>query len=110
MITLIKDATVTGTGEDFVVIKDQDEVNAWASVQVEFTGSPTALTVTIECSVTGNLYQSMATHELTTSELAAGTAIFHVINKAAPIVRAVIDVLTGGVSPEVSVYYNKGLS
>lgn len=110
MITLIKDATTIGTSEPFVVIVDKDEVNAWASVQVEFTGSPTALTVTIECSVTGNSYQCLATHELTAEELAAGTAIFHVINKAAPIIRAVIDVLTGGVSPEVSVYYNKGLS
>ena len=110
MITLIKDATTVGQSEPFIVITDQDEVNAWASVQVEFTGSPTALTVSIEGSITGNAFKEIATHVVTVAELAAGIALFHIVNKATPQIRANIFTLEGGVSPEVSVYYNKGLS
>jgi hypothetical protein len=110
MITLIKDATSTGVSESQTIIKDQDEGHAWHSVQVEFAGSPTALTVSIEGSITSNSFQDLATHVLTAAELAAGTAIFHILNKSLPVIRANIITLTGGVSPEVSVYYLKGIS
>ncbi len=110
MITLIKDATTIGLSEPFVVIQDKDEVNAVASVQVDFIGSPTALTLCIEGSVTGNAFTTIANHEVTAAELVDGIALFHIINKATPIIRANILTLTGGVSPEVSVYYNKGIS
>ena len=110
MITLIKDATTTGQSEPFVVIQDKDEVNAVASIQVEFTGSPNALTVSIEGSITGNSFREIATHVLTATELTAGVALFHIINKATPQIRANILTLEGGISPEVSVYYNKGIS
>ena len=110
MKTLIKDATTTGQSEPFVVVQDKDEVNAWASVQVEFTGSPTSLSVSIDGSVTGNAFLTIAEHILSDEELAAGLSLFHIVNKATPIIKANITTLDGGVSPEVSVYYTKGLS
>ena len=110
MITLIKDATTTGTSEAQTIIKDQDEGHAWHSVQVEFTGSPTALVVAIDGSITSNSFQELAEHTVSASELTAGTAIFHILNKSLPVIRANIVTLTGGVSPTVSIYYLKGIS
>jgi len=110
MITLIKDATTIGSSESITIISGQEEAHSWHSVQIDFTGSPTTLIVRLDGSITGDSFQALAEHVVTVKELAAGTAIFHVVNKSLPVIRATIDELEGGVSPTVSVYYLKGIS
>lgn len=108
MITLIKDATIPGVSEPFTVGWGKDESNTAHTFQASFIGSPTSLKVEIEGSIDGSNFACIVAHELSLDELAKGNAIFHLINKPVPVIRARISALEGGVSPAVSVYYYKG--
>lgn len=108
MITLIKDATTTGQSENITVVKGQDEGNNIHSFQVSLNGSPSAVTVRIEASIDDVDFNCIAEHTLSAVELTNNSALFHIINKPIPVLRANITKLDGGVSPEVSVYYFKG--
>ena len=109
MITLLDAVTSTGAGTKFTTTKGREEASTSHTVQVDFTGSPTAVSVSLEGSVDGVSLSDMGTHEATAGELTAGTFLFHVVNRAAPVVGANLTVLTGGSTPTVTAYYIKGV-
>jgi hypothetical protein len=108
MITLIKDATTTGTSQGVSVVSGSDTGHDIHSFQAVFTGSPTALTLSILGTIDSVNYNCLLSHTMTSEEITDGTALFHLINKTVPKIKVSIDTLTGGVSPQVSVYYFKG--
>jgi len=108
MIILIKDATAIGESEKYTVGWGKEEANATHSFQVSTNGSPTELTIEIDGTINGEDFTCIAKHVLTQSELLNNTAIFHVVNKPVPVIKAKITALSGGLSPEISVYYYKG--
>lgn len=108
MITLIENATVVGESAGISIVPGAETGQVEHSFQIEFTGSPAALTFSIKGTISGVSYTQLFQHELTATELAAGTAIVHLVNKSLPKIKCSIDVLTGGTSPQVSVYYFKG--
>ncbi len=108
MITLINDAETTGVSENTTIVIGSDEGNHIHSFQIVMNGSPSALIVDIEATITGTDFTCIARHVLSGEELDAGTALFHVTSKPVPVIRANITKLEGGVSPQVSVYYFKG--
>jgi len=108
MIDLIKDATTIGESESISIVSGSNTGQDIHSFQVSTLGSPTAVTVSILGTIDGSNYSCLLQHALSADEIAAGSALFHLINKPVPSIKASIDVLTGGVSPTVSVYYFKG--
>lgn len=79
------------------------------SVQVNYTnsgGSVTALVVDLEGSVDNVTFSQLASHTFSAGELTAETAIFHVVNKLAPYVRANITTLTETGTTAVTVLYS----
>jgi len=108
MITLIQDATAIGESEPTSIISGSDTGQDIHSFQVATLGSPTAVTISILGTIDGTNYSCLLQHELSADEITDGLAMFHLINKPVPRIKASVDVLTGGVSPEVSVYYFKG--
>ena len=108
MLTLIKDAISTGEGSEVAIIPGSDTGQTSHSFQIVTNGSPTALTVSILGTIDGVNYSCVLEHEFTAAEITEGSALVHLINKAVAQVKVSIDVLTGGVSPTVSVYYLKG--
>lgn len=108
MITLIENATTTGIGEAVSVISGKDTGHDIHSIQASFTGSPSDLVISILGTIDGANYFCLAKHKLKSLELTTGNVIFHIKNKPVPKIKASIDILTGGVSPQVSIYYFKG--
>lgn len=108
MIKLIEDATTIGTGQNYTVGWGKEEANTAHTFQISTNGSPTNVLVKIEGSVDGSNFSCIVQHQMTSDELANDNAIFHLINKPVPVIRANIAQLDGGVSPQVSVYYYKG--
>ena len=108
MITLINNATTIGQGEGTTIGWGKDEANTTHTFQITCNGSPSRVKVQIQGTIDGTNYACILEHEMTAEELANDTAIFHLINKPVPKIRASITELSGGVSPTVSVYYYKG--
>jgi hypothetical protein len=108
MITLIKDAGTTGESQGTSVVSGSDTGHDIHSFQVVFTGSPSILILSILGTIDGNNYNCLLTHTMAEEELTDGIAMFHLVNKTVPKIKVSIDTLTGGASPEVSVYYFKG--
>jgi len=108
MITLIDEATTTGESQGTSITQSQDTGQDTHSFQVVTTGSPTAVTIQILGTLDGSNYSELFEHTLTSTEIANGISMFHLIRKAVPKIKVNISTLTGGVSPTVSVYYFKG--
>jgi len=108
MITLIENATTLGVGENTTIVIGSDEGNDVHSFQLVSNGSPSAVTIKIEASINGTDFGCIVEHELSETEIVAGSSLFHVTSKPVPVIRANITNLLGGVSPQVSVYYFKG--
>ena len=109
MITLIKDATLVGESEPISIAPGENTGQETHSFQIETTGSPSSVTVSINGTIGGSSYNQLLQHVMTAEELAAGSAVIHLVNKPMPLIKASIDALTGGATPTVSVYYFKGI-
>lgn len=101
---LLDAATATGAGSDVNTYTVDSETLGLHSVQVNTTGSPTAVTVALEGSLNDDNYVALATHSFSAAEISAGYAMFHVVNKPVKHLRANVTTLTGGSSPTVTVY------
>jgi len=66
------------------------------TVELEFTGAPSAVTLSLEGSLTKNGFTSLADHVLSAEELTAGRAMFHIDVKVVRAVRLNLSVFTGG--------------
>ncbi len=75
------------------------------TVEIEFTGSPSAVTLSLEGSLRKEGFVSLADHVLSVEELAAGRALFHVQFKTVRAVRLNLSVFTGGTNPELTATY-----
>lgn len=75
------------------------------TVEIEVTGAPTAVTLSLEGSLTKNGFESLADHILTAEELTAGRAMFHVADKTVRAVRLNLLLLTGGTAPTITAHY-----
>lgn len=75
------------------------------TVEIEITGSPTAVTVALEGTLTKNGFYSLADHVVSAEELTAGRAMFHVVDKTVRAVRLNVILLTGGTVPTITAYY-----
>jgi len=75
------------------------------TVQIDITGSPTAVTVDLEGSLNDVTYFTLASHSMTSSELSGSAAMFHVETKRVEYIKANVTTLTGGSSPTVTVRY-----
>lgn len=99
---LLTAATATGAGASVRLKKGVQE----HTVQVIITGAPTAVTVALESSLNdGVTWNSIGTYAFSAGDLAAASAMYHVVNKPAELVRANVTTLTGGTSPTVTCYY-----
>lgn len=78
------------------------------SVQVNITGAPTAVTVTVEGSLDmGANWDTIATIAFTAPELAAGFTSLSIGDKPRDAIRHNLTVLTGGSSPTVTSFHGK---
>lgn len=95
-------STATGAGLSVALRKGVQE----HTVQVIITGSPTAVTVALESSLdNGVTWNSIGTYAFSAGDLTAASAMYHVVNKPAELVRMNTTVLTGGTAPTVTAYY-----
>jgi len=78
------------------------------SYDIAITGSPIAVTVTLEGTIDGQNWVALDTHVMTAGELLAGYALVFVTGKPVGLVRGNLTLLTGGANPEVSMYYGQG--
>ena len=108
MITLIQNIPIVGQSEAISIVSGSNTGQDIHSFQISTLGSPTAVTISILGTIDGLNYNCLLQHTLTAEELTNGSALIHLINKPVPLIKARIDVLSGGVSPTVSVYYFKG--
>lgn len=92
---------LTATGPD-LVSKHSSSVPTH-SVQVNVTGSPTAVTVDLEGSLDGVKWFQLAEHVFSAGDITAQAALFHVIDRAVPMTRGNLTTLTGGTTPTVTI-------
>lgn len=97
-VKLLNAVTTTGASPRWRGAKEH-------TIQVNFTGSPTAVTVDLEGSLDDNTYYQLASHSCSSSELSSGGAMFHVTSKYVEHIKANLTVLAGGSSPTVTVRY-----
>lgn len=99
---LLAAATATGAGPSARLKKGVKE----HTVQTIITGSPTAVTVSLEASLNdGVTWNAIGTYIFTAGDLSAGSAMYHVVNKPVEVVRINLTVLTGGVAPTATSFY-----
>lgn len=103
MITIINAATQVGESEPITITLGSEKGQTAHSFQIVSTGSPTSITISVHGSIDGLNFTNLLTHTLGQND------IIHLVNKATPKIKVSIDDITGGVSPEVSVYYFKGM-
>ena len=96
----INEAAVNGSVSENIKLQS---AMANHSLEIKITGTVTALTIDLEGSLSGNFWTSLASHPLTSDEIAAKGAIFHVESRLVEQVRAKITSYTG--SGTVSVWY-----
>jgi len=72
--------------------------------QVVASGSPTAITIRIEGSIDGIKWFELATHSFNADEITNQAAMFHIVGRVVPKVRAVGVTLTGGTTPTVTIH------
>lgn len=75
------------------------------TVEIEITGAPTAVTVSLEGSLSKNGFESLADHIFSAEELTNQRAMFHVVDKTVRAVRLNLLLLTGGTAPTVTAFY-----
>lgn len=100
-ITLLSAVTSTGAG----TIKHSAYLMDKKTVQVSITGAPSAVTVTLEGSIDGTNFATLATKAFSAGELTATFALFHSIDTPVTYVRANLTVLTGGSTPTVTAIF-----
>lgn len=102
--TLLTDA-VEGTTGHIENINDETtgSVSTIQTYSTTITGGPTAAIVNIEGSLDGTNWGNLATHNLSAGELVTGVAIFHVVNRPVPFLRAIVGTLSEGSNPTMSV-------
>lgn len=99
---LLAAATATGAGASVRLKKVVQE----HTVQALITGSPTAVTVSLESSLNdGVTWNAIGTYPFAAGDLTAGSVMYHVIDKPAELVRMNLTSLTGGTAPTVTVFY-----
>lgn len=99
---LLAAATATGAGLSVALRKGVQE----HTVQAVITGSPTAVTVSLESSLDNGVnWNVIGTYAFTAGDLSAGSAMYHVVNKPSELVRMNLTVLTGGTAPTVTAFY-----
>ncbi len=96
-------ATATGAGSTFKVFTIPDK----HTVQATMGGTvvATAVTVDLEGSLDGTVWEALATHVFTAAQITAEAAIFHVVNAPIKYVRGNLITLTGGTAPTVTMKY-----
>ena len=99
-VKLLDAATTTGASPRW-----NASGSIYHTVQVNITGSPTAVTVDLEGSLDDNTYFTLASHSMTSSELTASAAMFHVETKRVHYIKTNVTTLTGGSSPTVTIRY-----
>jgi hypothetical protein len=98
---LLDAATGTGASASLALRK----IVEGHTVQINITGSPTAVTVDIEGSLDNSNWSRVLTSAMSAAELTAGTSIAHVEDKPVRFVRLNLITLTGGTSPTVTALY-----
>jgi predicted RNA-binding protein YlqC (UPF0109 family) len=90
--------TSTGAGSS----NDYSGLVMYHTVQVTYTGSPTAVTVDLEGTLDGTTWFQLATHPADAGEITANGFMFHVIDRVVLATRANLTTLTGGTAPTVT--------
>lgn len=102
-ITSLDAATSTGASS----IKQLPFLVNNHTIQVDITGGPSAVTVTLEGSLDGaEPFFTLGTKAFSAGELTATAAMLHVVDKPVNYVRTNLTVLTGGSSPTITVLYD----
>ena len=99
-VRLLDAVTTTGASDRWKAHGSEEH-----TVQINVTGSPTAVTVDLEGSLDNNTYFQLASHAMTAGELSNAAAMFHVETKRVEYVKANVTNLQGGSSPTVTVRY-----
>jgi len=74
-------------------------------LQVTTTGNPTAVTITLEGSLDGTNFFTVATHAFVAADITADGAMFFDVDKPLLHVRVNLTVLTNGTAPTVTAIY-----
>ena len=99
-----------GTGKQITRTNDTGADTSRQQVQVDITGSPTAVIVKVNVSVKGDNFGTVATHVFTAAELSAGFAVFAIDEGVvSEWYQGEVDTLTAGSSPTVSMALFWGL-
>ena len=81
------------------------KINEVHGLQINITGAPTAVTVDIEGSLEGTIWNQVLTSPMTASELTAETSYTSIQGKPFRFIRLNLAVLTGGSTPTVTAFY-----
>lgn len=74
-------------------------------VQATFTGSPTAVKLTLQGSLDASSWFNLAEHQATAGEITAGALMYHVVYKPVIYVRLLLEEMTGGTGPTLTAKY-----
>lgn len=91
---LLDAVTGTGIGKILRVNFGED-----ITVQVVLTGAPTAALISLEGTIDGINYESLANHDI----IADGN-MFHIVGKGVALIRPNLTSLSGGTDPTVTLY------
>ena len=101
--TLASGMTAISTSDSFGGSVGDDSYDGLHTYQVNITGAPTAVTISIEGSLDGVLWTELSEKIFSAGELTATTAMFQIVDKPVTYLRANLTVLTGGTAPTVTV-------
>ncbi len=103
---LFNAVTATGASRTVPVEPSKDS----HTVQAEMGGTVVAIavTITLEGSLDGVSWVTLATHAFSAAEITAEESLFHVTGKPMPFIRLNLTALTGGSSASVSAWYQAG--
>ena len=104
MKEVVSGATTSGAKKIFKI----EHSTALHCIQAKFTGTVSALTISVEGSLDGESFFELAAHTLTAAEISAKVAMFEIINKLSEYIRINLTTYTG--TGPVTVYYTPATS
>lgn len=102
--TLLTDAVEGDVGgSEQLIDETAGSVGTIQTYSAAVKGSPAAVTVTIEGSLDGTNWGELASHTFTAGDISNSCALFHIMNRPVVFLRSIVDTLSGGTTPTMTV-------